>query len=76
LIRYLERNKIATRLLFGGNLTRQPAYQSVPYRVVGTLVNTDMVMNQTLWLGVYPGLGRDQIDFVIETIAGFEIGKA
>ena len=71
LIGHLERNKIATRLLFGGNLTRQPAYQNVPYRVVGTLVNTDMVMNQTLWLGVYPGLSRVQLEYVIETIAGF-----
>lgn len=71
LVSYLEARKIATRLLFGGNLTRQPAYQDVPYRVVGELSNTDIVMNQTFWLGVYPGLTEQMIGYVIETISAF-----
>jgi CDP-6-deoxy-D-xylo-4-hexulose-3-dehydrase len=71
LIQHLEDNKIATRLLFGGNLTRQPAYQNVRYRVVGELTNTDVVMNQTFWIGVYPGLTLPMLDYVIETFAAF-----
>ncbi len=71
LVTYLEHRKIATRLLFGGNLTRQPAYQDVPYRVVGALVNTDVVMNQSFWVGVYPGLTEPMIAYVIETLSTF-----
>lgn len=71
LIQHLENNQIATRLLFGGNLTRQPAYQNVRYRVVGELTNTDIVMNQTFWIGVYPGLTLPMLDYVIETFAAF-----
>jgi len=71
LIQHLENNQIATRLLFGGNLTRQPAYQNVRYRVVGELTNTDIVMNQTFWIGVYPGLTLPMLDYVIETFATF-----
>lgn len=71
LIQHLEDNQIATRLLFGGNLTRQPAYQNIRYRVVGELTNTDVVMNQTFWIGVYPGLILPMLDYVIETFAAF-----
>lgn len=71
LVRYLESRKIATRLLFGGNLTRQPAYRSVPYRVVGELKNTNVVMNQTFWVGVYPGLTEQMIAYVVETMTAF-----
>jgi CDP-6-deoxy-D-xylo-4-hexulose-3-dehydrase len=71
LIGCLEERKIATRLLFGGNLIRQPAYQHVPYRVVGDLTNTDIVMNQTFWIGVFPGLTSEMIDYVISTFADF-----
>ena len=67
LIRHLEEKKIATRLLFGGNLARQPAYQGVPFRVVGNLVHTDLVMNQTFWIGVFPGLTPAHLDYVVET---------
>jgi CDP-6-deoxy-D-xylo-4-hexulose-3-dehydrase len=71
LVCYLEKSRIATRLLFGGNLTRQPAYHSVPYRIVGELINTDTVMNQTFWVGVYPGLTDQMIAHVVEAIAIF-----
>jgi CDP-6-deoxy-D-xylo-4-hexulose-3-dehydrase len=67
IIRYLEERKIATRLLFGGNLTRQPAYQNTAYRVIGGLENSDFVMNNVFWIGVYPGLSGEMIDYMLET---------
>ena len=71
LIAHLESNKIATRLLFGGNLMRQPAYQNVHYRAVGTFENTDFVMNNVFWIGVYPGLTDAMLDYVIDTFHGW-----
>jgi CDP-4-dehydro-6-deoxyglucose reductase, E1 len=71
LIRCLETSKIATRLLFGGNLVRQPAYREAEYRVIGDLRNTDFVMNNVFWVGVYPGLTPAMLDFVAATISGF-----
>jgi CDP-6-deoxy-D-xylo-4-hexulose-3-dehydrase len=71
LIRALEANKIGTRLLFAGNLLRQPAYQDCEYRVAGDLRNTDFVMNKVFWVGVYPGLTPPMLDFVAKTIAEF-----
>jgi CDP-6-deoxy-D-xylo-4-hexulose-3-dehydrase len=71
LIRHLESKKIGTRLLFGGNLTRQPAYKGRNYRVIGELTNTDYVMNNVFWIGVYPGLTEPMLDYVIETILRF-----
>jgi len=71
LIRYLDDRKIATRLLFGGNLIRQPAYQNIPHRVVGPLTNTDIIMNGTFWIGVYPGLTPPMIDYVLQTFGEF-----
>ncbi|HEY3928714.1 MAG TPA: lipopolysaccharide biosynthesis protein RfbH [Candidatus Koribacter sp.] len=68
LIRYLDERKIATRLLFGGNLTRQPAYKDVRYRKIGTLQNSDLVMNQLFWIGVYPGLTAEMLDYVIQAL--------
>jgi CDP-6-deoxy-D-xylo-4-hexulose-3-dehydrase len=71
LIRYLDERHVATRLLFSGNLTRQPAYQNVPCRVVGDLTNTDIVMNQTFWIGVYPKLTVPMLDYVLNVFADF-----
>jgi CDP-6-deoxy-D-xylo-4-hexulose-3-dehydrase len=67
-VNFLEEKKIATRLLFGGNLVRQPAYQEVKYRIAGPLTNSDLVMNQLLWIGVYPGLSQPMLDYMVETI--------
>ncbi|WP_050464046.1 lipopolysaccharide biosynthesis protein RfbH [Herbaspirillum autotrophicum] len=71
LLTYLDQHKIGTRLLFAGNLTRQPYMQGRNYRVVGDLANSDIVMNNTFWLGVYPGLGEEQLDFVAHKIEAF-----
>lgn len=66
LVRALEAHKIATRLLFGGNLIRQPAYQGKHFRVVGDLRNSDFVMNHVFWVGVYPGLNEAMIAYMLE----------
>ncbi len=71
LIRELESRRIGTRLLFGGNLTRQPAYKDVEFRVLGDLKNTDFVMNNVFWIGLYPGLTNEMLDYMIETVAAF-----
>ena len=71
LLTYLDENKIGTRLLFSGNLTRQPYMIDANYRVSGELKNTDIVMNKTFWIGVYPGLDRDMLDFVINKFEEF-----
>jgi CDP-4-dehydro-6-deoxyglucose reductase, E1 len=71
LINFLDQNKIATRLLFAGNLTRQPYMIGRNFRVSGTLTNTDTVMNQTFWLGVWPGLSREQLDYVVDKLEEF-----
>ena len=75
LIRELESHKIATRLLFGGNLVRQPAYQEVQFRVVGDLKNTDFVMRNVFWIGVFPGLTEAMLDYTVETITSFANSK-
>lgn len=71
LLTYLTQNKVGTRLLFAGNLTRQPSMAGRKYRISGELTNTDIVMNQTFWLGVYPGLGEEMLDFVASKIESF-----
>ena len=71
LLNYLDQNKIGTRLLFAGNLTRQPYMLGKNFRVSGDLTNTDVVMNQTFWLGVYPGLTFAHLDYVVEKLEEF-----
>jgi len=71
LLSYLDQNKIGTRLLFAGNLTRQPYMIGRNFRVSGSLVNTDVVMNRTFWIGVYPGLTKQSLDYAIEKIENF-----
>jgi len=65
LIKFLDEAKIGTRLLFAGNLTRQPYFEHVNYRISGELTNTDRIMNQTFWIGIYPGLTKEHLDYVI-----------
>jgi CDP-6-deoxy-D-xylo-4-hexulose-3-dehydrase len=71
LLRFLDSRKIGTRLLFAGNLTRQPAYKNVDWRVVGDLTNTDIVMKRTFWVGTYPGLTPVMLDYIIASIREF-----
>jgi CDP-4-dehydro-6-deoxyglucose reductase, E1 len=65
---FLESRKIATRLLFGGNLTRQPAYLGREFRVAGSLDNTDFVMNQVFWIGLYPGITPEILDYMLASL--------
>jgi CDP-6-deoxy-D-xylo-4-hexulose-3-dehydrase len=71
LLQYLDQNKIGTRLLFAGNLTRQPYMKGRNFRISGELANTDVVMNDTFWIGVYPGLSEEMLSFVVEKIEAF-----
>lgn len=65
-VKHLNENRIATRLLFGGNLIKQPAYAGRDYKVSGSLQNADIVMNSTFWIGVYPGINQEMIDYISE----------
>lgn len=71
LLTYLDDNKVGTRLLFAGNVTKQPYMQGRNYRVVGELSNSDRIMNQTFWIGVYPGLTEEMLDYTAEVIGQF-----
>jgi CDP-6-deoxy-D-xylo-4-hexulose-3-dehydrase len=65
---FIEERKVGTRLLFGGNLLKQPAYKDIEHRVVGTLEGADRVMHRTFWVGVYPGLTDAMIDHIAGSI--------
>jgi CDP-4-dehydro-6-deoxyglucose reductase, E1 len=65
IVNYLEKNNIASRMLFGGNLAKQPAYKDSNYRIAGGLKNTDFVMNNLFWIGVYPGLKKVHLSYII-----------
>lgn len=71
LISFLEENRIGTRLLFAGNLTKQPYMVGRNYRISGELTNTDVVMNQTFWLGTFPALGPEQLDYIASKLEEF-----
>lgn len=71
LVQFLESRKVATRLLFGGNLVRQPAYRDVQYRIASPLMNTDFIMNNVFWIGVYPGLTVAMLNYVINVLHDF-----
>jgi CDP-6-deoxy-D-xylo-4-hexulose-3-dehydrase len=75
LIKYLDSKKIGVRPIFAGNILRQPAYKSIDHRVVGNLDNTNIIMENSFWVGVYPGLTRPMLDYVIESISEFMSGK-
>jgi len=66
IVDFLEKNKIATRMLFGGNLVKQPAYKNVKYKVFGSLKNSDTILNDLFWIGVYPGLTKEMTEFVLD----------
>lgn len=75
LVRHLDANKVGTRLLFGGNLLRQPYMRGRNYRVVGDLTNADLVTERTFWIGLYPGLTTGHLEFAAQTISKFIHGR-
>lgn len=75
LLRFLGDRRIGTRLLFAGNLTRHPGYLDRDFRVVGDLANSDIILERTFWVGVYPGLTTEMIDYVAASLREFAAGK-
>ncbi len=71
IVNYLEKHKIATRSLFAGNILRHPAYKGIQHRIYGMLTNTDYVMENTFWIGVYPSLDKDKINYVLNVFRSF-----
>ena len=71
IVKYLEDSKIATRMLFGGNLTKQPAYIGKNHRIISELANTDYIMNNSFWIGVYPGITNEMREYVVESFDKF-----
>jgi CDP-6-deoxy-D-xylo-4-hexulose-3-dehydrase len=75
IVAFLQSRNIGTRLLFAGNLIRQPAYRDVAHRVVGDLTNSDIITERTFWVGVFPGLTSEMIDYVVSSIREFVTGR-
>tara|TARA_R110001599_G_scaffold81173_1_gene219057 strand:+ start:2973 stop:4286 length:1314 start_codon:yes stop_codon:yes gene_type:complete len=71
LLKFMDEAKVGTRLLFAGNLTRQPYFENIEYRIHGDLTVTDRIMNQTFWVGVYPGLTNDHLDYIVSKFEEF-----
>ena len=71
LLQYLEDHKVGSRLLFAGNILKQPGYLDMPHRVVGSLENTDRVMNDTFWVGAWPGLEDKHLNYIAEQMINF-----
>ena len=74
-VSYLEDHKVATRLLFAGNLLRQPAYRDINCRVIGDLPQSDLIMNNVFWVGVFPGLDQPRLDYMIEMLHAAILAK-
>jgi CDP-6-deoxy-D-xylo-4-hexulose-3-dehydrase len=70
-LRYLDQHKIGTRLLFAGNVTRQPYMQGRTYRIAGALTNADIITERSFWIGVYPGLTTEMLDYATDRISEF-----
>lgn len=70
-VAYLEAHKIGTRLMFGGNLLKQPAYEGIAHKVFQELTNTDIIMRNTLWIGCYPGIDQERLEYIVKTIKEF-----
>ena len=71
IVQYLEKSKVATRMLFGGNLTKQPAYIGKKHKIVSDLSNTDYIMDNSFWIGVYPGITKEMRTYVVEVFDNF-----
>ena len=71
IVRYLEDNKVATRMVFAGNIIRHPSFEGIDYRVSGDLAKTDYVMNATFFIGVYPGIGNEEIEYILSVFKQF-----
>ena len=71
LLRFLDSKKIGSRLVFAGNILKQPAYKNIDFKVVGNLINTDIVMNRSFWIGLYPGISTKMMDYTITSISDF-----
>ena len=75
LVRWLNDNKVGTRLLFGGNLLRQPAYADIPKRVIGDLPVSDLIMDRSLWIGLHQSMTREMIEYVVKALHAFCEGR-